>query len=193
LHEKTLGIIGLGDIGKEVARLGLGLGMKVIAWNRTKKDFHPEIGRIRFCNFKDVLKNSDILSINITANEDTFGFLGENEIRLMKHGALLINLASDKVLDYKEVYRALKSRKLGGLAMEVFSENPAYKNVVKLENIIATPVTAWYTKELLENIAKEINRVIADSTVNTETAINSRKNPLPVPHLYKAGAKHTNR
>src|SRR5690348_13850883 len=105
LHGKTLGIIGLGGIGREVARMAQGVGMEVIAYNRTPQSDAP-------CPLTDIdtlLKRADVVSLNLVLNDETRGFLSKDRIARMKPGALLINTARGALADEAALIAALTS------------------------------------------------------------------------------------
>jgi len=152
LKNKTLGIIGLGKIGMKVARYAKCLGLNVIAYNRSKKN----VRSFKQLPLETVLKRSDIISLNLAVNSETIGFLSKKRLDQIKPGAYLINLASDKLVDQNALYKALKSRKIAGAALEVFPEWKNDNPLLKLDNVIFTALTAWYTKEALENMAETV-------------------------------------
>lgn len=166
LSGKILGIVGLGTIGKEVARLSKALGMHVLYWSRTRKEREEKNLGIEFVPLTDedikrglrvpekLLKESDFISIHLALTEQTRGTIGEREIALMKGGAFLINTARGGIVDEKALYEALKKGKLRGAGVDVFEEEPPYESpLLKLENVIVTPHMAALTKEALQRMA----------------------------------------
>lgn len=135
LQGKTLGIIGLGNIGKRMVSLGKGLGMKVIAWDRKKKKSYQ-------VSLDKVLKESDFVSIHIALNKQTKNFLGTKEIAKMKKGAFLINSAREGLVDTKALARALKTKKLAGAAVDLDQHSKT-----KIPGAITTPHDAYRTAE----------------------------------------------
>src|SRR4029078_576557 len=103
---KTLGIIGLGGIGAEVARIAKGMGMKVIAWNRTPR----ARASVPMAGLDELLQRSDIISINLTLNDETRGFLDKTRIAQMKPGVIFINTARGALADEAALIAALKTR-----------------------------------------------------------------------------------
>ncbi|MBI3980579.1 hypothetical protein HY345_01115 [Candidatus Microgenomates bacterium] len=148
LKDKTLGIIGLGSIGSRVAELGLAVGMKVIAYNRSRK---KQKG-VDMKSFKEVLKQSDALSIHLTDCEATRGIIGKKEISLMKKGVILVNTADRSMVDEKGMAKALKARKISGYAAEV--EDLENTPLVKINRAILIRGFGWYTKEALNNLVE---------------------------------------
>ncbi|MCK4327311.1 MAG: hypothetical protein KAW41_02425 [Candidatus Diapherotrites archaeon] len=138
LEGKTLGVIGLGAIGKGVVSRGEGLGMRAIAWDRKeKKPYQVALEKL--------LGESDFVSIHLALNSETRGFIGEKEIALMKKGAFLINSAREAVVDNNALAEALKTKKLGGAAVDL-----DYHSRTELPNAITTPHTAWRSEESRE-------------------------------------------
>ncbi|MFY9694813.1 MAG: NAD(P)-dependent oxidoreductase, partial [Xanthobacteraceae bacterium] len=103
---KTLGVIGLGGIGSEVLRIGHGLGMEVIAWNRTPKPGSPLVP------LDDLLARSDVISMNLTLNDETRGFLGPAQIARMKPGVIFVNTARAGLVDETAFIEALRSGRI---------------------------------------------------------------------------------
>ena len=141
---KTLGIIGFGAIGKRTAELAQVLGMKVIAYNRSHKKAHG----IQFLSLKEVLKKSDFISISVAVNNDTINFLNSHNIRYIKKGAYIVNLASDKLVDDTAMAKALKQGLVKGYAYE--TDTPEAPPLGALENAFGFKIFSWYTKEALE-------------------------------------------
>jgi phosphoglycerate dehydrogenase-like enzyme len=149
LKDKTLGIIGLGHIGRRVAQLGQAVGMKVIAWNRTPKNQKG----VEFKSFNKVLHKADFISINLEANQDTYHFISEKEIGKMKKGVIVVNLIGPvpqdrEVVDTKAMVKALKNGIVSAYAYE--AEDLVNNPLNGLENAIGLKPFAWYTKEALE-------------------------------------------
>ena len=116
---KTLGVIGLGGIGAEVARIAKGIGMEVIAWNRT-----PAAGRDCRSQLDDLLQRSDVVSLNLTLNDETRGFLDAARIARMKPGAILVNTARGALVDEAALIEALKSGHIRHAGLDVFHNEP---------------------------------------------------------------------
>lgn len=146
LKGKTLGIIGLGNIGSRVAELGLGIGMKVIAHNR-----HPKkMKGVKIVSFDELLKKSDAISLNTTHESSNNNMIGKSEIAKMKKGVIVINTVDRELVDEKAMAQALKSGKVDTYAYE--GEDLVHTPLAELENAIGIKGFAWYTKEALENL-----------------------------------------
>lgn len=152
LQGKTLGIIGTGHIGAEMARLGLAIGMNVVAWT-----YHPSEERaqqlgVRFVSLDELLRASDVVSLHVKLTAESRHLIGERELGLMKPNALLINVARGGVLDTDALVRALNSGQLGGAAIDVYDEEPPPANhpLLACEQVILTPHCADMTPEGVE-------------------------------------------
>ena len=145
LHGKTIGIVGLGGIGREVARMAKGLGMEVIAYNRTPRSDAP-------CPLVDIdtlLARADVVSLNLVLNDETHGFLGPERIARMKPGALLINTARGALVDEAALIAALQSGHIRHAGLDVFHAEPlkADHPLAKLPNVTLTSHAAFRTLE----------------------------------------------
>jgi len=145
LHGKTLGIVGLGGIGGEVARMARGLGMEVIAYNRTPRADAP-------CPLVDIdtlLARADVVSLNLVLNDDTRGFLDAKRIARMKPGALLVNTARGALVDEAALIDALKSGHIRHAGLDVFHNEPlkAGHPLAQLPNVTLSAHAAFRTLE----------------------------------------------
>jgi D-3-phosphoglycerate dehydrogenase len=148
MHGKTLGIIGLGAIGRQFARIAAGIGMKVIAWT-----WHPNpaLG-IELVEKEDLLRLSDVVSVHLRLTPEARGFLGKRELELMKPGAILINTARGPIVDEQALIEALSTRRIAGAGLDVFDVEPLPPGhpLTKLDNVVLTPHSAGVTPEALE-------------------------------------------
>ena len=145
LFGKTLGIIGLGGIGGEMARMGKGLGMEVIGWNRTPRADAP-------CPLVDIdtlLARADVVSLNLVLTDETRGFLGRDRIARMKPGALLVNTARGALVDETALIDALRSEHIRHAGLDVFHNEPlaADNPLAQLPNVTLTAHAAFRTLE----------------------------------------------
>jgi D-3-phosphoglycerate dehydrogenase len=145
LFGKTLGIIGLGGIGAEVARIAKGLGMQVIGWNRTQRTD----ANVPMVELDDLLQRSDVISINLTLNDETRGFLDEARIARMKPGVIFINTARGALVDEAALVEALKSGHIRHAGLDVFHNEPlkAGDPLAGLENVTLSAHAAFRTLE----------------------------------------------
>lgn len=146
---KTLGVLGLGAIGSRVAELGLGLGMKVIAYNRSPRQQQG----VEMVQFDDLLRESDVVSVNLALAPETEKVIGERELRLMKSSAVLVNTAMGDHVSTDALYNALADRRIFGAGLDLLAEWDEENPLLQLENVVLTPHTAWLTGEANRNFA----------------------------------------
>ncbi|HEY2873368.1 MAG TPA: NAD(P)-dependent oxidoreductase [Reyranella sp.] len=141
LRGKTLGIVGLGGIGAEMARLGNGIGLKVLTYNRT-----PKPGTV---SLDDLLAQSDIVSLHLGLNEQTRGFLNRERLAKTKPGVIIVNTARAGVVDEPALIDALKSGQVGHYATDVFSKEPPSPDepLLKADNVTLTSHAGYNTPE----------------------------------------------
>ncbi|MEE9364303.1 MAG: phosphoglycerate dehydrogenase [Cellulophaga sp.] len=181
---KNLGIIGYGNIGKQLSVLAEALGMRVYYYDVSDK---LALGNAIKCNtLEDLLTISDVVTLHIDDNKANKNFIGEKEINRMKHGAIFINLSRGFVVDIKALSVALKSGKIGGAAVDVYPEEPRSNgNFVTelqgLSNVILTPHVGGSTEEAQRNIADFVPNKIMDyvNSGNTVDAVNFPNIRLP--------------
>jgi D-3-phosphoglycerate dehydrogenase len=143
LFGKTLGVVGLGGIGREVARIAKGIGMEVIAYNRT-----PQAG-IAQVDIDTLLGCADVVSLHLTLGDETRGFLSAGRIARMKPGALLINTARGALVDEAALLAALASGQIGHAGLDVFHAEPLKANhpLAAMPNVALTAHAAFRTLE----------------------------------------------
>ena len=142
---KTLGVIGLGGIGREVARIGLGMGMQVIGWNRTK---HADL-KVPLVDIDTLLAKSDVVSMNLTLGDETRGFLSAERIARMKPGGILVNTARGALVDETALIAALQSGHIRHAGLDVFHAEPLKTDhpLAKIPNVTLTAHAAFRTLE----------------------------------------------
>ena len=150
LTGKTLGLIGFGGIAAEVARIAVGSGMKVIAWNRSPKS-HPGV---EFVDLDTVLAKSDVVSLHLLLNDDTRGMITREKIAKMKPGVFLINTARAAIVDEAAMIEALKSGHIRHAGLDVFLTEPlpADHPLTKIPNVTLSAHSAFRTPEASENL-----------------------------------------
>jgi D-3-phosphoglycerate dehydrogenase len=148
LHQKTLGLVGLGAVGKAVARIAAGFSMRVLACDlNIDREFAKAHGVIPV-DFNHLVRESDILSLHLPFNPDTRHILSGNVMRTMKRNAIIVNTARGGLIDEEAACVLLKSGHLGGLALDVYEEEPLHTSpLFVLDNVILTPHTAARTVE----------------------------------------------
>jgi len=142
---KTLGIVGLGGIGAEVARIAKGMGMAVTAWNRTPR---PDAG-VPLVELDTLLQKSDVVSLNLTLNDETRGFLDAARIARMKPGAILVNTARGALVDEAAMIAALNSGHIRHAGLDVFHAEPLKPDhpLARMENVTLSAHAAFRTLE----------------------------------------------
>jgi len=143
IHHATLGIVGLGRIGKEVARRAGGFDMKVIYYSRTQApaETEKELGLKRVATLDKLLAEADFVSINVPLNENTHYLIGKRELEIMKPSAVLVNTSRGPVVDQKALYNALKSGKIFAAGLDVTEVEPIPSDdpLLALDNVIILP------------------------------------------------------
>ncbi|HKO71093.1 MAG TPA: NAD(P)-dependent oxidoreductase [Bradyrhizobium sp.] len=150
LTGKTLGLIGFGGIAAEVARIALGSGMRVLAWNRTPKSF----GAVSFVSLDKLLAESDVVSLHLLLNDETRGFLSNERITAMKPGVILVNTARGALVDEAAMIEALKSNQIRHAGLDVFNVEPLPLDhpLIRLPNVTLSAHSAFRTPEASENL-----------------------------------------
>ncbi|HIC95522.1 TPA: phosphoglycerate dehydrogenase [Candidatus Bipolaricaulota bacterium] len=140
LYGKTLGIIGLGRIGREVAKRASAFGMDLVAYDPYVREGDVRNLGLKLLPLEDLLQHSDYITIHVPLTPETKHMLGKREFELMRPGVRLINCSRGGVVDEQALYEALVSGKVAGAALDVFEEEPPEDNpLLKLDNVIATP------------------------------------------------------
>ncbi|WP_069807988.1 2-hydroxyacid dehydrogenase [Vulcanisaeta thermophila] len=156
VHGKTLGIIGLGNIGTAVAKRARAFDMNVIYWSRTRKP-HVEFALgIQYRPLEALLSESDYVVITIAAAPETRHLINEERLRLMKRGAYLINVARGDIVDTNALIKALRDDWIAGAALDVFEEEPlpATHELTKFDNVVLTPHIGSATTETRNRMAE---------------------------------------
>jgi D-3-phosphoglycerate dehydrogenase / 2-oxoglutarate reductase len=150
LTGKTLGLIGFGGIAAEVARIALGSGLKVVAWNRSRKQFSG----VEFVSLDALLAQSDVVSLHLLLNDETRGFLSRERINAMKPGVILVNTARAAMVDEAAMIEALKSGHIRHAGLDVFNTEPlpAGHPLTKIPNVTLSAHSAFRTPEASENL-----------------------------------------
>jgi phosphoglycerate dehydrogenase-like enzyme len=148
LQGKTVGVIGLGAIGRRFAQISRGIGMRVLAWS-----FHPKpLDGVELVSLDDLLRTSDVVSLHVRLSDQTERMIGVREFALMKPGAILINTARGAIIDEPALIQALSTGGIAAAGLDVFSAEPlpAAHPITKLPNVVLTPHSAGITPEALE-------------------------------------------
>ncbi len=184
IRGKNLGIIGYGNIGKQLSVLAEAMGMRVYYYDI---DDQLALGNAVKCNtLEDLLNVSDVVSLHVDDNKSNRNFIGEREIGQMRDGAMLLNLSRGFVVDIPALVNALKTNKLAGAAIDVYPEEPIgngpFETELKgLDNVILTPHVGGSTEEAQRNIADFVPNKIMDymNSGSTVDAVNFPNIRLP--------------
>lgn len=149
LKDKTLGLIGSGNIAQHAAKIAHGFGMNILVYSPHCTDEKAKKMGAKRVSFEDALKNSDIVSLYIPHTKDTHYLINKNTLSLMKPSAYLINCARGGVVDEDALYNALKDKKIAGSSIDVFEKEPIDPNnkLLSLDNVVFTPHLGANTKE----------------------------------------------
>ena len=152
LYGKTLGVIGLGGIGREVARIGAGIGMKVIGWNRTPRD----IAGVVMADLDTLLAAADVISLNLLLTGATRGFLDAARFASVKPGAILVNTARGALVEEAALIEALASGRLRHAGLDVFHAEPLKPGhpLARMDNVTLSPHAAFRTPEASMNLLR---------------------------------------
>ncbi len=152
LQGKTLGIIGFGTIGSDVASIAPAFRMKVIAWGPTLTPERAAAGGAVYLPLPELLHQADIVSLHLRVTKETRGILGAAEIGQMKSSAILINTARAALTDEAALVRALQEGRIAGAGLDVYMEEPlpADSPLLRLDNVVLSPHTGWTTAEVFE-------------------------------------------
>jgi len=162
--EVRIGCIGVGQIGKKVARRALGFDMEVLVYDVVEDaEFAEETGA-RYLPLDEVLAKSDFISLHVPLVDSTRNLIGARELGLMKPSAFLVNVARGGVVNEEALLEALKAKQISGAAADVFTQEPAKGNpLLEIENLIATPHMGMYTREALIETGMMCVRNIVDA------------------------------
>lgn len=185
---KTLGIIGLGRVGVEVAKRASALGMKVIAYDPLVS---PEVAvkhHVRLVNLDTLLKDSDFVTLHTPLTNQTKDMLGKSELAKMKKSAFLINCARGGVVNEDALYEALAENRIAGAAIDVFvNEPPTGSKLLTLPNTVLTPHLGATTSEAQEEVGSEIaEQIIAylrDNVIKNAVNLPAKLDPEIVPYM----------
>ena len=175
LEGKTLGVLGFGRIGQQVARRALGLGMRVVAYDPfVAKERFRELGAERAETAEDVLAAAEFLTLHLPLTAETRGFLGADAIERLPDGARVVNAARGELVDEQALADALRSGKLAAAALDVYSQEPYAGPLLELDNVVGTPHLAASTEEaqdragviVAEQVAAALEGAVVTNAVN---------------------------
>jgi phosphoglycerate dehydrogenase-like enzyme len=160
---RTLGLVGLGRIGKSMTKRALAFGMKVIAYEPFPDHTFVETHGVKLLSLDDLLREADFVSLHLPAMEGTFKLINAARLKLMKPTAFLINTARGAVVDEPALYEALRDKKIAGAGLDVFEEEPPRPDnpILKLDNVVMTAHTAGVDTQSRDDMARKAAECIA--------------------------------
>ncbi|HXF76528.1 MAG TPA: D-isomer specific 2-hydroxyacid dehydrogenase family protein, partial [Methylomirabilota bacterium] len=168
LYRRQLGIVGLGEIGRELALRALALGMRLVYHQRTRLPADVEEQyQARYCSLDELLATSDCISLHLPRGPVTVNFIAERELAIIKPGAFLINVSQPTLVERHALRRALQSGRLGGYGLDTFYEEPGDANdpLIKFPNVIVTPHLGgsprWNSLDDIEEVIVNLGRKLA--------------------------------
>ena len=163
VRNKTLGILGLGSIGSEVARRARGMEMKLIAYDPFISVDHARNLQVELVSLEELLKESDFITIHLPMTENTRGIIGENELAMVKPTVYIINTARGGLIDEEALVKAINEKRVAGAAIDVFPKEPITSSILfENDNIIVTPHLGASTTEAQTLVATDVASQIAD-------------------------------
>ncbi len=172
LEGKTLGVVGLGAIGRRVATLAAAFGMRLLAWSWGGDGGRAREVGARFVDIDTLLRESDVVSLHLRLAPDSEGFLTGERIALMKPTAFVVNTARGRLVDRTALIEALRSGRIAGAGLDVFHDEPLapHDPLVSLPNVVLTPHNAGATPEVIEaGLARAVENVAGFLTRDRET------------------------
>lgn len=167
LKGKTLGIIGLGNIGSRVAELALGIGMKVVAYNRSPKN----VPGVKMKSLDEVLKEADAISLHLIDSKEAEGMISGKQLQKMKDEVIIVNTVGRDLVNESDMAKAIKSGKVYGYAYE--AEDLVNTPLAKLENVVGIKGFGWYTKEALQRLAQIwVDNIVAIAKGKPQNVVN---------------------
>jgi D-3-phosphoglycerate dehydrogenase len=185
LEGKTLGVIGLGRIGREVAVRGRGLKMKVVGSDPYLSESRAKEMDIQLAEVGEVLETSDVVTVHVPLSDETRGLIGRDELARMKPSAMVINCARGGIVDEEALAEALREGRIAGAAVDVFeSEPPADSPLLALDNVVLTPHLGASTKEAQVSVAVQAAQQMI-AALKEERYTNAVNMPVTDMALYK--------
>ncbi len=188
VHDATLGVVGLGGVGLEVAKRGRGFGMRVLYCDSTRKPKEERRYGLAYVEMEQLLAESDFISLHVPLTPETHHLVGERELSLMKPTAVLINTARGAAVDQQALWRFLKERRIAAAAIDVSEEEPIAPDdpLLGLDNIIITPHIASASvatrlamaKMAVDNLLTALRGQVPPQCVNRE-AVHRWRRALP--------------
>ncbi|MDF2947479.1 MAG: hprA [Bacillales bacterium] len=170
LSGKTMGIIGLGTIGLETAKIASAFGMRILAYNRSRREV--DLPNFEYVELDELLKSSDVVSLHCPSTPETEGIINSEKLALMKSSAILINTSRGKLINSQDLADALNAGVIQGAGLDVLPAEPpeATNPLLSAKNCIITPHIAWATKEarnrLLNTAIGNVKAYTSENPIN---------------------------
>tara|TARA_Y100001970_G_C14005348_1_gene735548 strand:- start:23 stop:940 length:918 start_codon:yes stop_codon:yes gene_type:complete len=155
LSGKTLGIIGLGNNGKKIVEITKGFGLEYLAFDKVKDRDFAKKHNLKYCELNKLLSTSDIITIHLSLNDSSKNLINHDTLKMMKKSAILVNTSRGEIINEIAILEAIENKKIGGLGIDVFNNEPYFGPLIKLQNVIATPHIAAYAKEIRKQMEFE--------------------------------------
>jgi D-3-phosphoglycerate dehydrogenase len=164
---KTLGLIGIGNIGKEVAKRAKALGMTIIAYDPYVKS----VDGVKMVTLDELLANSDYISLHLPKTKESANMIGKAQIDRMKNNVRIVNCARGGIIDENALYEGLTNGKIAGAALDVYAEEPPSNwKLIKLPNVIGSPHIGAATREAQGRVGAEVAQKLIDFANNFQPA-----------------------
>jgi len=164
---KTLGLIGIGNIGKEVAKRAKALGMAIIAYDPYVKS----VDGVKMVTLDELLANSDYISLHLPKTKESANMIGKAQIDRMKNNVRIVNCARGGIIDENALYEGLTNGKIAGAALDVYAEEPPSNwKLIKLPNVIGSPHIGAATREAQGRVGAEVAQKLIDFANNFQPA-----------------------
>ena len=169
IRGKKIGIIGFGNVGKRFSEMCNALGLKIMIFSKTFDLIKEKYPGYLSCDLNEILNEADIISFHCKPNSDGSSIINAKEINLMKNNVLIINTARGNLVSEIDLFDAIKNKTIGGVALDVFAEEPAKNNILfGLENVLLTPHIAASTVESQIIVAEMIANQFVDYFLNNK-------------------------
>lgn len=168
LYQKTIGIIGIGRIGKCLIDIAKGFGMKILAYDKNQDEKFAQEKGFDYASLDELYKRSDVISLHCPLSKGTYHLIDEQSISKMKKGVIIINTSRGKIIDTESLIQGLKNKQIGGAGLDVYEEESDYffedfssemitddmlARLLTFPNVLVTSHQAFFTQEALTNIA----------------------------------------